>query len=69
MATKYRKGARARSAPTNQRHPELQLAAEIAGVSYWMAYKVKRGQAQSANVTRALAKARKKLGMTEEAAA
>ena len=68
MAKKYRKAASEVSQRTHTRHPELQLAAEIAGVSYWMAYKVKRGQAQSANVTRALAKARKKLGIVEEAA-
>ena len=68
MVSKYKK----KTAPevserTRDRHPELHLAAEIAGVSYWMAYKVKRGQAQSAKVKKALIRARKKLGLEEAA--
>ncbi len=68
MKKRFKKRVSEPGETKRHRHPELQLAAEIAGVSYWMAYKVKRGQAQSANVMRALAKARKKLGIAEEAA-
>jgi hypothetical protein len=68
MGKNYKKPASERGEKKLQRHPELQLAAEMAGVSYWMAYKVKRGQAQSAKVTKALVRARKKLGIVEAAA-
>ena len=65
MPTKYRKVASERK-PENpkrtvKRYPELRLAAEIAGVSYWTAYKVKRGQAQSEKVSLALEIARERL--------
>jgi hypothetical protein len=61
MATTYRKAAPKRKARRNVRHPELPLAAEIAGVSYSMVYKVKHGEAKSRNVVDALAVARKRL--------
>ena len=61
MATTYRKTAPKRKVRRNGRHPELQLAAEIAGVSYSMAYKVKHGEAKSRNVEDALSTARKSL--------
>ena len=51
-----------------QRHNGVpQLAAEIAGVSVWMAYKVMYGQAQSRKVNRALAIARQRLGQGQAA--
>ena len=64
---KYRKTASRQLEPKNRRHPELRLAAEIAGVSYWMAYKVMRGQAHSVKVEQALAAARRRLGLEEAA--
>ena len=64
MPTKYRKAAPERP-PEYQRqrrvYPELPLAAEIAGVSYWMAYKVRRGKAQSEKVELAIKVARERL--------
>ncbi len=51
-----------------QRHNGVpQLAAEIAGVSVWMAYKVMYGQAQSRKVNRALAIAKQRLGQGQAA--
>jgi len=61
MATNYRKAAPKRKVRRNVRHPELQLAAEIAGVSYSMVYKVKHGEAKSRHVVAALATARNRL--------
>ena len=61
MATTYRRAAPKRKVRKNKRHPELQLADEIAGVSYSMAYKVKHGEAKSRNVVDALATAQKRL--------
>ena len=65
MPTKYRKVVSERK-PENpkrtvKRYPELRLAAEIAGVSYWMAYGVLRGRAQSKKVELALQMARTQL--------
>lgn len=65
MATTYRKAAPKRRLHRNVRHPELRLAAEIAGVSYSMAYKVKHREAKSRNVVDALAKARMKLRLEQ----
>jgi hypothetical protein len=42
-------------------YPELRLAAEIAGVSYWTAYKVRTGKTQSAKVELAITVARERL--------
>ena len=69
MPTKYRKVASERK-PENpkrtvKRYPELRLAAEIAGVSYWMAYAVLRGRAQSKKVELALQMARTQLHARE----
>ena len=65
MPIKYRKAASERkpedSKRTVKRYPELRLAAEIAGVSYWMAYGVLRGRAQSKKVELALQMARTQL--------
>lgn len=64
MATKYRKGASEHPQPKVRkikRYPELALAAEIAGVSYWMAYGVRRGRNQSEKVKIALQMAREQL--------
>ena len=65
MATTYKKAAPKRKVRRNIRHPELQLAAEIAGVSYSMAYKVKHGEAKSRNVVDALATARERLRLDQ----
>ena len=69
MPSKYRKVASERK-PENpkrtvKRYPELRLAAEIAGVSYWMAYAVLRGRAQSKKVELALQMARTQLHARE----
>jgi hypothetical protein len=64
MPTKYRKAVSERPPECQQRrkaYPELSLAAEIAGVSYWMAYKVRRGKAQSEKVELAIKMARERL--------
>ena len=69
MPIKYRKAASERkpedSKRTVKRYPELRLAAEIAGVSYWMAYGVLRGRAQSKKVGLALQMARTQLHARE----
>jgi len=64
VAAKYRKTASEPAAgqkKTRLKRPEVRLAAEIAGVTYWMAYKVMRGQAVSQKVGRAIAVARERL--------
>jgi hypothetical protein len=68
MPTKYKKTASedCEARPIQERrkvksYPELRMAADIAGVSYWMAYKVRRGKAQSEKVELALKMARERL--------
>ncbi len=60
MPEAYRKTAPKRKRKLEY-YPELPLAAQIAGVSYWMAYKVRKGEAQSRKVEIALKLARKEL--------
>lgn len=69
MAKLYTRTApKSRERKEKQRHNGVpQLAAEIAGVSVWMAYKVMYGQAQSRKVNRALAIARQRLGQGQAA--
>ena len=62
MATTYRKPAPKRKRKY-AKHPEVKLAAEIAGVRPNTVYKVKQGRAVSENVVRAIALARRKLGL------
>lgn len=59
MPDKYRKSAS--KGGKIKRYPELFLAAQIAGVSYWMAYAVRRKRAQSQKVEIALQMAREQL--------
>jgi hypothetical protein len=61
MANAYVRSAPRKRKRKRERHPELPLAAEMAGVTYWMAYRVKRGEAKSRKVAEALAMARKDL--------
>jgi hypothetical protein len=73
MPTRYRKAASEEAQPIRQprkvkSYPELRMAAEIAGVSYWMAYKVRRGKAQSEKVELALKMARERLRAEESEA-
>jgi len=62
MATTYRKPAPKRKR-TYTKHPEVKLAARIAGVQVNTVYRVKQGRAVSENVMRAIAQARRKLGL------
>jgi hypothetical protein len=68
MSTTYRKVASEEGATQQVRHkrkvksyPELRMAAEIAGVKYWTAYKVRVGKTQSEKVELALKIARDRL--------
>jgi hypothetical protein len=60
MPDAYRKTASKRKRKL-EHYPELPLAAQIAGVTYWMAYKVRKGEAKSKKVEIAIKLARKEL--------
>lgn len=68
MAGKYKKTAVRKEERKRRRHHGVpQLAAEIAGVSIWMVYKVIYRQSTSARVQKAITEAKERLGLERAA--